>query len=274
MPVDRYEAMQLFKYKEDRIPTAIIVGWFLADLCVYFFAESLLLACAWMLLGIWPKACICAWNHHHQHLPTFRQEILNRLLEIAYAFHTGITTNAWVLHHVVGHHVNYLDQTKDESGWKTRAGRKMGVFEYTMTIALTGYPRAVRLARDFPRYQRAFFGMGALVAALLALLMWLDWRMATIVFALPMLTGYVITCWHTYYHHAGLDTDDHFQASYNIMHKWYNIMTGNLGYHTAHHIKAGLHWSKLPEYHSQIASSIPPHLYREPCFPFYLLPSK
>lgn len=84
------------------------------------------LLAAWLLLVIDPKACICSWNHHHQHLFTFHQGVLNRLLELSYAFHTGITTNAWVLHHVLGHHVNYLDQTKDESAWKRRDGSTMG----------------------------------------------------------------------------------------------------------------------------------------------------
>ena len=57
-----------------------------------------------------------------------------------------------------------------------------------------------------------------------------------------------ITAWHTYFHHAGLDTQDDYEASHNIVHKWYNILTGNLGYHTAHHIRGGMHWSKLPEF--------------------------
>ncbi|MCB0319781.1 MAG: fatty acid desaturase, partial [Bdellovibrionales bacterium] len=79
--------------------------------------------------------------------------------------------------------------------------------------------------------------------------------------------------WHTYFHHAGLDTEDHLEASYNIMHKWYNIITGNLGYHTAHHMKQALHWSKLPEYHKSIEDKIPPHLFREPAIPVKWLPS-
>jgi fatty acid desaturase len=93
------------------------------------------------------------------------------------------------------------------------------------------------------------------------------------VFAIPMVAGYVITCWHTYCHHAGLDTQNPYEASHNIMHRTYNILTGNLGYHTAHHVKPKLHWSKLPEFHATIADRIPDHLYIEPFFPMNLLPA-
>ena len=57
------------------------------------------------------------------------------------------------------------------------------------------------------------------------------------------------------------------------MHRSYNVLTGNLGYHTAHHVKPKLHWSKLPEFHASIADRIPPHLYQEPFFPISLLPA-
>lgn len=63
-------------------------------------------------------------------------------------------------------------------------------------------------------------------------------------------------------------TENPYEASHNIMNRWYNIFTGNLGYHTAHHVKPGLHWSKLPEFHATIADKIPKHLYHLPAYPF------
>ena len=265
--------MQIFRYKADRVPVAIIFSLFVLDLLVYFFATQFWMVLAWFAITVFPKFMVCAWNHHHQHTPTFKQLPLNRLLELVYTLHTGITTNAWVLHHVLGHHVNYLDQSKDESAWARKDGSTMGATEYTATIAATGYVRAFRVGKDHPRYQRAFLSMGVLAVILLAGLLYSNWVNAFFVFVLPMLIGYICTCWHTYYHHAGLHTDDPLQGSYNIMDKWYNLATGNLGYHTAHHMKQGLHWSKLPEYHEEIKDKIPVHLYRAPCFPFNLLPS-
>ncbi|VAW71673.1 hypothetical protein MNBD_GAMMA10-1029, partial [hydrothermal vent metagenome] len=49
---------------------------------------------------------------------------------------------------------------------------------------------------------------------------------------------------------------------HNNLSPLYNLFTGNLGYHTAHHHKQGVHWSRLPELHAQIASRIPDRLYK------------
>ena len=250
-----------------------IVSLSLLDLFVFLSTSNAWMLAAWLLLVTGPKACICSWNHHHQHLSTFHQPLLNRLLELCYAFHTGITTNAWVLHHVLGHHVNYLDQAKDESAWKRRDGATMGELEYTIFTAVNGYLRAFQVARRYPRHQAGFFGMGLVVLLLLGAAFAWNPLAALFVFAIPMVAGYVITCWHTYCHHAGLDTQNPYEASHNIMHRSYNVLTGNLGYHTAHHVKPKLHWSKLPQFHATIADRIPDHLYIEPFFPMNLLPA-
>lgn len=253
--------MKLFRYREDRLPVILITLLFLLDLTVFFFADSLWQLGLWFILTLVPKVCACSWNHHHQHLPTFYKRPLNRMLEVIYALHTGITTNAWVLHHNLGHHINYLDQTKDESGWKRKNGKTMGELEYTLTIAITGYLRAFKVGRRHPKYQSSFIGMGIIVFFICIGLTMHNWVNATVIFLIPMAIGYLTTCWHTYSHHAGLDTSNHLEASHNIMHRSYNFLTGNLGYHTAHHIKPGLHWSQLPQYHATIASEIPPHLF-------------
>ncbi|MCI5065970.1 fatty acid desaturase [bacterium] len=264
---------RLFRYQADIFPISLFSLLFLLDLTVFFLVESPLFIVIWFALCLMPKVAICSWNHHHQHVHTFRKPFLNRLLELIYTFQTGITTNAWVLHHNLGHHIHYLDQTKDESGWKRRDGSKMGEFEYTVRLALSGYITAFQVGRKHPKYQKGFLTMGVLSLVLLAGALAYNWFNALFIFVFPMIIGYVATCWHTYFHHAGLDTDDHYEASYNIMHKWYNIITGNLGYHTAHHVKQGVHWSKLPEFHEQIAHKIPPELYREPAAPVRWLPA-
>lgn len=273
VPPRRSVLTTCFRHREDVVPVACIVSLSLLDLLVFFRVHDVRILAAWLFVVLLPKACICSWNHHHQHLFTFHQPLLNRLLELSYAFHTGITTNAWVLHHVLGHHVNYLDQSKDESGWKRRDGTTMGELEYTLVIALTGYPRASHVGRRYPRHRLGFYGMGLLVLLLLAAAFVWNPLNALVVFAVPMLAGYLVTCWHTYCHHAGLDTQNPYEASHNIMHRSYNILTGNLGYHTAHHVKPKLHWSKLPAFHATIADRIPDHLYIEPFFPLNLLPA-
>ncbi len=258
---------QFLKYKADRLPILCVLLVFVFDLSVFVYSPWWG-AVAWLLAGILPKSFIAAFNHHHQHLATFGQPILNRLLEIVYGFQTGVTSQAWFLHHVIGHHRHYLDQEHDESRWARADGSKMEPVEYSLSVAVTGYPRAFRAGTEFRHHQRLFVIMLLVQLTLLAGLFWWNWFNALFVFLLPMAISLYITAWHTYYHHAGLAVDDDMHASYNIIHPCYNRFTGNLGYHTAHHLRGGLHWSKLPDFHAEIAEQIPPHLYRRPCIPF------
>ena len=214
----------------------------------------------YFVLTIIPKGCICAWNHHHQHTVTFKWLPLNRLLELSYALHTGVTTNLWLLHHVLGHHHNYLDQTKDESRWKRKSGEKMGMIEYTLSVALTAYYRGFVVGKHY----RVHLLYTILAFSIVATLTFLNPLQGLMLFVLPMITGLLITAWATYDHHAGLDeTENHFAASYNNLNRIFNLLTGNLGYHTAHHYKQGVHWSDLPALHEKIKHEIPDHLYHD-----------
>jgi len=60
----------------------------------------------------------------------------------------------WCLHHNIGHHVNFLDQSKDESGWKRKDGTAMGHIEYTLNIFFSAHYRAYKVGKRFPKIQK------------------------------------------------------------------------------------------------------------------------
>ena len=255
--------MSVFRHKEDIWPVVVILSFTVLDFLMYFLVDNIYLFIAYYLIMILPKGTICAWNHHHQHLFTFRSKTLNRLLEFFYALHTGVTTHLWRLHHVLGHHLNFLDQEKDESRWKRKDGTQMGVFEYTLNVAITAYPRGFGVGKRYPKQLKPFLVFTGITFAIVALLVWYKPVAGLFLFVIPMITSLLFTSYVTYAHHTGLDTDNEFEASYNNLNPLYNVLTGNLGYHTAHHHKQGVHWSKLPALHEKIADKIPEALYRK-----------
>jgi len=255
--------IDIFKHREDRWPVAIILLLTVVDFTLYFLVESAVALFVYYLVMIVPKGIICAWNHHHQHVPTLRNKALNRVLEFFYALHTGVTTHLWRLHHNLGHHVNFLDQTKDESRWQRKDGTQMGVVEYTINVGITAYPRGYAVGKHYPKYFKPFLLFTIFTFLIVATLVWYKPVAGTILFVLPMITSLFFTAYVTYDHHKGLDTKNEFEASYNNLNPFFNFITGNLGYHTAHHHRQGVHWSKLPDLHAKIADKIPEYLYQK-----------
>jgi fatty acid desaturase len=253
----------LLRHPEDRLPLLLILTLFAVDLAVWWFVRSPWLVAAWALASLLPKAGVCAFNHHHQHISTFTSPVPNRLIELVFALQTGVTSQAWVLHHSLGHHLNYLDQTKDESRWAREDGSRMGEWEYTWITTLTAYPRAWAVGAKYPKIRRLFLLMGIATVALVAGLVALRPLAGALIFVaapLAMLAGTALATWA---HHSDRSTEDHMTASNNILQPFYNWLTCNLGYHTAHHYKPGVHWSQLPALHAQIAGKIPAEAYVE-----------
>lgn len=255
-----------FRYKEDRWPVFIVLALTFIDFVLYFTVNNIAILTGYYLLMIIPKGIICAWNHHHQHLFTFRHAALNRGLEFAYALHTGVTTHLWRLHHVLGHHLNFLDQEQDESRWKRKDGSRMGAVEYTLNVALTAYTRGYGVGKKHPKQLKPFLIYTAITFIIVAILVWNNPVAGLMLFVLPMITSLLFTAYVTYEHHSGLDTQNEFEASFNNLDPMFNRLTGNLGYHTAHHHKQGVHWSRLPELHAKIEERIPAHLYQKSIF--------
>lgn len=249
--------MRFLRHKIDRWPVGIIIFTSLIDFVIYFVVDDLKIIVAYWLLVLPVKAKLSAFNHHHQHLFTFMQKPLNRCLEFLYALHTGATTNLWVLHHVLGHHAKYLDQPNDPSRWKDQSGSQMNVLKYSFQVFFTAYPRAFEIGQSYQRFRKDFVRYSFLVLVFVSVLTFFKPFHALFLFIFPMITSLFLTSMATYGHHSGLDVNDHFHASKNNLGKIYNWSNGNLGYHTAHHYRQAVHWSKLPELHKNIESEIP-----------------
>ena len=258
----------MFRYRADLVPTLLLLSVFSVDVAVYLTVDAWWLLVPYGLLSLIPKAGACAFNHHHQHVSTFTHWLPNRLLELVYALTTGVSSQTWVLHHALGHHLNYLDQAKDESRWARDDGSRMGELEYSFVTTATSYWRAWQTGARFPKQRRLFVGMGLVSLAIVSGLVWYRPLPGLVVFFCVPLLALFLTAMATWMHHSGRSTASHFVACNNILQPFYNRLTGNLGYHTAHHLKPGVHWSNLPALHAEIAAQIPADAYVEPGYPW------
>lgn len=249
------------RYKADRRSVSFVMVLFAAHAAVYFLASTWV-AAAFVLPLAAASMFVSAINHHHQHFNTFHSSVLNRIYDIVLSLQTGIAPFAWVLHHNLGHHVNYLNQRPhdkpDESKWTRRDGSQMGRIEYTIDLLLNHQIDILRIGRRYPKFLRAFLWMKIPLYAVIGVALWWNPVNALLVILVPGFLTLVHTSWVTYGHHAGHYPTDHYDASVNCINPLFNYLSCNLGYHTAHHKRPGVHWSLLPQIHEEIKHRIPP----------------
>jgi fatty acid desaturase len=239
---------------------AYVLAIFCLRLVVWALATPLICAISVVPLAVLGMF-IAPINHHHQHVNSFRAAWLNRLYDLVLAVQAGIGPFSWVLHHNLGHHRNYLnqppDENPDESRWTRPDGTQMGRFEYSIDLLLHHQIDIVRVGLRHPKPFRSFLLMKLPLWSLLGAGLWFRPLETVLVFLLPAFITLFHTIWATYEHHAGCRGTNHLDASYNRESRLYNWLTGNLGLHTAHHQRPGLHWSLLPELHATIRNQIP-----------------
>lgn len=252
--------MSLFRYRADMPAVVLVLLVFAAQLYLFFAVDSHLLAIGGVALLFGIQVSSGAICHNHHHVNTFRIKWLNRAYEVLLYLQTGTSPYSWTIHHNIGHHRHYLDPHEDPAPWKHRDGTMMSRLYFDVVNAARIYPEIMRIGRDHPILYRKFKRMFVLANLPLLALLLLDPVRTLIIFVIPMLLLLVLLLDNTWGQHAGTGLDNHFEASRNVELKLYNLTSWNLGYHTAHHMLPGLHWSKLPELHGRIRDRIPPQL--------------
>lgn len=252
--------MTILRYRADAPAVMLVLAVMVAQLALFFFADSHLDALIGVVALLAVQVSSGAICHNHHHVNTFRVRWLNRLYEVILYLQTGTSPYSWTLHHNIGHHRHYLDPARDTSPWLHRDGRMMSRAYYVFVNAARVYPEIMRIGRNHPILYRRFKRMFVIANLPLLALLWLDPVRTLIVFVGPMLLLLVLLLDNTWGQHAGTGFDDHLHASRNVELPLYNLTSWNLGYHTAHHMHPGVHWSRLPTLHARIRHRIPPHL--------------
>lgn len=250
----------ILKSNKDIIPITCIMVLSALDFAAFFLLDIGYWIAIITLLLIYPKGLVGAWLHNFAHSRPFKSNKLHLVFEFFGGLHSGILPNCWMLHHNIGHHGNYMDQSKDTSNWE-KDGKVMNRYWYALYNTILTYPRILKILDDKNKRIRITTKLYMIVTLLTVVTLFMYNPVnATFMFIIPMITTLYLVILATFDHHSGLYTDNIYESCRNNLHPLYNVLTGNLGYHTAHHIKQGLHWSKVPEYHDEIKHLIPEHL--------------
>jgi len=204
-----------------------------------------------------PQTIVATFIHNHAHVPIFRGDIANRILNLFLFLETGMLVSGYALYHIWGHHKLYLDPHKDPSRWVRADGSSMSHLEFVIRYFFS-YPfKTIRIGKSYPKLRsRVDQDLVIAAIALTALLVWNPIN-ALILFVTPIILVWITFIGISYDDHVGLHGTNHYDASHTKTNPVINFLFFNNGYHLAHHVNPSVHWSELPEFHESIKHKIP-----------------
>jgi fatty acid desaturase len=205
--------------------------------------------------------------HLHIHRPFSRNKVLNIVFDLSMGVVTGMTASNWRIQHVYGHHRGLDKPYRGErSAYLQNYSATRAVSYSAISLLETFYAPIVESfnkgildnIKTPISYRWAFFDQMLLVGFVAILMAWQP--RLVLIYLLPwyFVTQFV-TRYVDYLNHYGCDeaSADPYERANNSLSWWFNFTTHNFGYHTAHHIRPGAHWTELPGIHKAIAGKIP-----------------
>lgn len=256
---------RFLRHRVDAGPVAFVLAVAVVQTVLYLQPSAL--AAVVGAIALWPlqtRSIYIAHNHHHHRM--LRRHGLNLAFETLLFLQTGLPSYGFPLHHNFGHHAHYRNQKPDEPDadphcWVGLDGRRLNRWAYTWHLLGSAIAHARRIGQGHPGPWRHFLIAAWCYAVGLALLAAARPLHTLAVFLVPMALSLFALAWSTYVHHLGLPTQDPLGASYTNVGGWANRWGYNIGYHTAHHLSPGLHWSQLRVLHERVAPGVPAHCY-------------
>lgn len=243
----------------------------------------------WMLpVGLYLGFCAGALTHNQNHCPTFKAKGMNAFYSAWLSIFYGYPTFGWIPTHNQNHH-KYVNRPGDASiTWRyskthnwTIAWTYFFISSHWQGKCIQDYLAKVRVnkPKQFRNIVLQYVTVFGVHAALLALAVYLHGWFGLAVYGLAMLAPALFALWGmffiNYVQHVHCDPWSRYNHSRNFVGKMGNFLVFNNGLHSAHHEQAGLHWSKLPEVHNQLAPHIDPSLNQDSilgfCFRTYVL---
>jgi beta-carotene hydroxylase len=239
----------------------------------YLSISSLLLVVQWKIGFHWILYILCLYfavsvaviAHNHNHVPIWKSSLLNHLTDYWITLFYGFPAFAWTPTHNKNHHK--FNNREGDYTITYRFSEANNIFTLLSYPSISSYFQQSPIL-NYLRYlwrnkrQRFFISIFQYVAlgSFIVITLIMDWRKSLIFVIIPQQFALFSVLIFNYIQHVHADEDSKYNHSRNFVSKYTNFMLFNNGYHTAHHHKASIHWSKLPQAHKEIAPLIDSNL--------------
>ena len=225
---------------------------------------------AWALLWIGVATVACCSSHvvvhNHCHRPLFRTVSANRTFNLFATIARGHCASDVYLAHNVNHHA----EQGGSGDWITPALGGCGhpllrLSRFVVRAAVSMVRERNRLphrGRDLvpEPFRSSLPWEKRFLPLVILLLLWNDWQAACLYALTPWALSLVWLVGVNFVQHDGCDPHTEWAHSRNFSGRFANWLLFNNGYHTAHHVDPGLHWSGTKSLHERLASRIPSRL--------------
>lgn len=237
----------------------VIWQWFAAPGSIGGQALLIAATCVFSFLG-------AVVTHNAVHCPVFVSRAANRIYQVVLSLTYGSPVSSYVPGHNLSHH-KHMQSEKDVMR-TTKVRHRYNLLNLLEFVPRVGFAIARNDAvytSAMKRHHRAWYRQFRIeqvaVFGLTFALLLIDWKKALLYWLLP----HAYAAWGiigmNYLQHDGCDSEHTYNHSRNFVGGVINWITFNNGYHGAHHMMPGLHWSLLPAMHAEkLAPFIDPRL--------------
>ena len=252
---------------------------------IYIFTTTIMLIIQWVWIGVNPfiyawylfmSVAVSVMTHNHNHLPMWQSKKLNILTGWWLTVFYGFPIFAWIPTHNKNHH-RFNNREGDDS-ITYRISEKNNFLTLISYPSISGYYQQKAIftylkemkAKNREKYWVSISQYAVLILWLAVALL-IDWHKALLFVIIPQQVSLFSVLVFNYVQHVHANEESEWNHSRNFT-GFLNFLLFNNGYHTIHHHKAGLHWSKVPEAHKEIEHNID-SLLLERSFWWYIIKS-
>jgi len=249
---------------------------------VYIALTTSLLVFQWTSAGvvwyIYPiylflSVAVSVMTHNHNHIPMWKSKILNTITDWWLTAFYGFPIFSWIPTHNKNHHK--LNNKEGDYTITYRASEKNNFLTLLSYPSISGFyqqkPVANYLKEMYANNKKTFF---LCIMQYVILVTWIgaalliDWEKALWFVIIPQQVSLFSVLIFNYVQHVHANEESEWNHSRNFT-GLLNFLLFNNGLHTAHHEKAGLHWSRIPAEHKKIEHHIDDSL-KERSFWWYI----